>query len=93
MSYVVGLWVAWVVLGLVLLGLLLYRTHITTREDDELLLNGILDESGEVERLRQQESARKLRQVVPLIQIFGGIEGLVTLGLAGFYVLDAMRQF
>lgn len=93
MDYVVGLWIAWVVLGLILLGLLLYRTHVTTQEDDELLLNGILDESGEAERLRQREAAARVNRIKPAIQFFGGVEGAVTLSLAASYVLEALRQF
>jgi hypothetical protein len=36
---------------------------------------------------------KRVRPVEHLIRIFGGVEGLVTLGILAFYIMDALRQF
>lgn len=89
MSYVLVIWAVWGVLGLVLLGLILYRAAITRAEEDQLFLE-------EATTMQQQEQELILKRVKPvenMIRICGGVEGLVTLGILAFYLMDALRQF
>ncbi len=90
MSYVVVMWIVWSALGLILLGLMLYRINITQYEEDRLFLE---ENADETQHSRQGEMLAKLKRIRPVIRIFGGAEGIVTLGLVAFYVMDALRQF
>lgn len=89
MSYVVVLWVVWAVLGLVLLGLILYRVAITQGDEDSLFL----EDGNETQHHQQEETLAKLKRITPVIRIFGGAQGILTLGIVAFYVMDALRQF
>lgn len=89
MNFLIFTWVVWVILGIVLLALLLYRVSITQYEEDQLFLDG-----ADTAQHRQQEVIfAKLKKIRPAIRLVGGVEGLVTLGIAAFYVMDALRQF
>ncbi len=89
MNYVAGMWIAWSALALALLGLIGYRIYLTQYEEDRLFL----DNADGLEHRQQEEMLAKLRRLKPVIRVFGGAEGVVTLGLVGFYVMDALRQF
>jgi len=89
MNFIIVIWIVWVVLAVVLLGLLLYHMNITQDEEDDLFL----DAAEETERRRQDDVSAKLKRLKPWIRICGGVEGIVTLILVGFYIVDAMRQF
>ncbi|MEO6828548.1 MAG: hypothetical protein ABI164_01970 [Acidobacteriaceae bacterium] len=89
MSYILGLWILWSLLTVVLLGLILYRISLTQYEEDQLFLDG----GNEMQRRDQGEMVAKVKRLEPVIRIFGGMEGLATLAIAAFYVMDALRQF
>lgn len=89
MSYIVAVWIVWGILALVLLGLMLYHIHLTRYEEDRLFLDG----GSAMQHRDQDQMFAKLKRLRPAIRIFGGIEGLATLALVGFYVVDALRQF
>jgi hypothetical protein len=89
MSYVLVIWTVWGALGLVLLGLILYRTAITRHEDDQLFL----EDTSTMLQQEQELIMKRVRPVEHMIRIFGGVEGLVTLGILAFYIMDALRQF
>ena len=89
MNLVILVWIVWAVLGLVLLGLIMYRGSITRYEEDQLFL----DDANQFEHRQQAELLKKVKRIEPMIRIFGGAEGLVTLGIVGFYLMDALRQF
>jgi hypothetical protein len=82
MSYIIVLWSIWAVLAVVLLGLTQY-------EEDRLFLDG----GSEMQHHDQDVMLAKVKRLQPVIRIFGGIEGLATLAIAAFYILDALRQF
>lgn len=86
---VIFVWMVWAALGIVLIGLIMYRVSIMRFEEDELFL----DESQKAKESEQAERMRKLKRVEPVIRIFGGVEGIVTLGIVGFYLLDALHHF
>jgi len=89
MGYILVVWIVWAILALVLLGLMLYRIHLTRDEDDRLFLDG----GSTMQHRDQDQMFAKLRRLRPVIRIFGGIEGLATVVLVAFYVLDALHQF
>jgi hypothetical protein len=89
MSYVLVIWTVWGALGLVLLGLILYRTAITRHEEDQIFL----EDNSTMLQQEQELIMRRVRPVEHMIRIFGGVEGLVTLGILAFYITDALRQF
>jgi hypothetical protein len=89
MSYVLVIWSVWGALGLVLLGLILYRAAITRHEEDQIFLE-------DTTTMLQQEQELIMKRVKPvehLIRICGGVEGVLTLGILAFYLMDALRQF
>lgn len=89
MSYVIVVWIVWAALGLILLGLIMYRGNITRYEEDQLFL----DDASEMQHREQELLLKKVKRIEPVIRIFGGAEGVVTLGIVAFYLMDAFRQF
>jgi len=89
MSYVLVIWTVWGALGLILLGLILYRATITRAEEDQLFL----EETSTMQQQEQELIMKKVRPVENMIRICGGAEGVVTLGILAFYLMDALRQF
>jgi hypothetical protein len=89
MSYVLVIWVVWGALGLVLLGLILYRASITRHEEDQIFL----EETSTMQQQEQELIMKRVRPVENMIRICGGAEGVVTLGILAFYLMDALRQF
>lgn len=89
MNFLIVTWTVWAVLAVVLLALLLYRISITQYEEDQLFLEG----AESAQQHQQQEIFLKLKKLRPAIRVVGGVEGFVTLGIAAFYVMDALRQF
>jgi hypothetical protein len=89
MSYVLVIWTVWGALGLVLLALIVYRASITRAEEDQLFL----EDAPTMQHQEQELIMKRVKPVENLIRIFGGAEGLVTLGILAFYLMDALRQF
>lgn len=89
MSFLIFIWMIWVILAVALLGLLLYRVSVTQYEEDQLFIDG----GNLIQQQQQEQIFMKLKRIRPAIRIVGGVEGFVTLALAAFYVIDALRQF
>lgn len=89
MSYVLIVWIVWCVLAFVLFALIMYRTAITRGEEDQLFL----EQASTVQQQEQEMIIKRVRPVESMIRICGGAEGLVTLGIVAFYLMDALRQF
>jgi hypothetical protein len=89
MSYVLVIWTVWGALGLVLLGLIVYRAAITRAEEDQLFL----EDTSTMQQQEQELIMKRVKPVETLIRICGGAEGVVTLGILAFYLTDALRQF
>lgn len=89
MNYVIVIWAVWGVLGVVLLGLILYRSNITRYEDDQLFL----DDAAAMQHHEQEEILRRVKPIERMIRICGGAEGLATLAIVAFYLMDALHQF
>lgn len=89
MSYVLVIWTVWGILGFILLSLILYRATITRAEEDQLFL----EEANTMQQQEQELILKRVKPVETMIRVFGGAEGLVTLGILAFYLMDALRQF
>jgi hypothetical protein len=83
------LWIVWAVFACALMALLLYRGTLTRYEEDGLFL----DDSADHQHKDNEAVLRKVAKVQPLVKIFTGVTCLLTVGILGFYVWDAIRQF
>lgn len=89
MSYVLVIWTVWGALGLVLLGLIMYRAALTRTEADQLFLEVM----PTMQQAEQELILKRVKPVETMIRIFGGVEGLVTIGILAIYIMDALRRF
>ena len=86
-SAVPVLLVVWASLVACFVGLLTYRGQLERYEDDQLFL---AENNPEAER-EQSDIVRRVNQVQPFVKIFGGAAGLMTAGIVGIWVADALR--
>jgi hypothetical protein len=87
-DYLLILLIIWSVITVVLIGLLIYRGVLTTREDDELILD-----SAEAHILReQQELVAKINKLrMPLI-VVGTASGVLALVIAGIWIWRGLKD-
>ena len=76
----------WVVFALFFLGLLVYRSRLTRYEDEKLFLDG-LDQDGEQ---NQNDIIRKVTRLQPLVNVIGTATAIMSLGIVGIYVYNAI---
>ena len=81
-----SLMVVWGVLTTILIILLIYRSTLTMREDDQLFL----DEAESQMEQEQVELMRKVRKVNPLVRVFGGLSGLLIIVIAGLWIYQGL---
>ena len=81
--------IIWAVVTVTFLLLLAYRGQITRYEEDQLFLNG----SNSNEEKQQNDIVRKLNRIAPFVRILGGAASLVTVGIVGLFVYDAVQKF
>lgn len=80
--------ILWAVVAACFLGLLAYRGTITRYEEDQLFLS----DNNKNEHDEQDEILRKVNRMRPIINAFGGIAGIVTVGIVGMFVWDAWQR-
>jgi len=81
-----SLMVVWGVLTTILIILLIYRSTLTMREDDQLFL----DEAESQMEQEQAELMSKVRKVNPLVRVFGGLSGLLIIVIAGLWIYQGL---
>lgn len=79
MSPLVGLLIVWGVLTALLVILLIYRSTLTMREDDQLYLS----DSGSSMQQEQTEILTKVNKLTPMVRILGAASGVLILVIAG----------
>ncbi len=79
MSPLVGLLIVWGVLTAILIILLIYRSTLTMREDDQLYLS----DSGSSMQQGQTEILTKVNKLTPMVRILGAASGVLILVIAG----------
>ena len=86
MSPLVWLLIVWGVLTTILLVLLIYRSTLTMREDDQLFL----DEAESHMEKEQAEVMSRVNKLNPFVRAFGAASGLLILVIAGMWVYQGL---
>jgi uncharacterized membrane-anchored protein YhcB (DUF1043 family) len=83
-------WMAtvWGVLTGVLVILLIYRSTLTMREDDQLFLD---DNKSALEQ-EQAEIMAKVNKLNPFVKVLGAASGLMFLLLAGMFIYQGLNN-
>jgi len=74
--------IVWGVLTGVLIVLLIYRSTLTMKEDDQLFL----DDSASAMAKDQMEIMAKVNKITPLVKVLGAASGVMILVIAGWAV-------
>jgi ABC-type antimicrobial peptide transport system permease subunit len=82
MSPLIGLGIVWGVLTAILIILLIYRSTLTMREDDQLYLS---DSESHMQK-EQTEILTKVNKLTPMVRILGAASGLLILVIAGIFL-------
>ena len=80
--------IVWGGLTAVLVILLIYRSTLTMREDDQLFL----DQSESHMEKEQQELIARVQKVNVPVRILGGASGLLILVIAGMWVYEGLTR-
>jgi uncharacterized membrane protein SpoIIM required for sporulation len=87
-STLTNLLIVWGVLTAVLVILLIYRSTLAMREDDQLFLN----ESESHMQIEQQEVIARLNKVNLPVRILGAASGLLILVIAGLWIYEGLSR-
>jgi hypothetical protein len=82
------LMIVWGVLTAILVILLIYRSTLTMREDDQLFL----DQSESHMEKEQQELIARVQKVNVPVRILGGASGLLILVIAGMWIYEGLTR-
>ncbi len=79
--------VVWAISTALFVGLLTYRGQLTRYEDEQLFLADINPDGPR----KQSEIVRRVNQVQPFVRIFAGVAGLLSIGIVGIWLADAIQ--
>lgn len=88
MSYMPVVWIVWAAIVTILLVLLVYRSNLTRYEEDQIFL----DDAGSHLKKEQEEILVKVNKIQPVIRIITGATCVLTVGIIGVYVWDALQH-
>jgi uncharacterized membrane-anchored protein YhcB (DUF1043 family) len=80
--------IAWGIVTGILVILLIYRSTLTMKEDDQLFL----DESSSGMAAEQRELIAKVNKINPLVKVLGASSGLMILVVAGWAVYIGLNS-
>lgn len=80
--------IVWAILTTILVILLIYRSTLTMREDDQLFL----DDSASHMEIEQKELLQKVNKLTPIVNVLGATSGLLILVIAGIWVYRGFTQ-
>ena len=80
--------IAWGIVTGILIILLIYRSTLTMKEDDQLFL----DESSSAMAAEQRELIAKVNKINPLVKALGASSGLMILVVAGWAVYIGLNS-
>ena len=80
--------IAWGIVTGILIILLIYRSTLTMKEDDQLFL----DESSSAMAAEQRELIAKVNKINPLVKVLGASSGLMILVVAGWAVYIGLNS-
>ena len=87
-STLTSLLILWGVLTAVLVILLIYRSTLAMREDDQLFLS----DSESHMQVEQQQVITRLNRVNLPVRILGGASGLLILIIAGMWIYEGLSK-
>ena len=80
--------IAWGIVTGILIILLIYRSTLTMKEDDQLFL----DETSSAMAAEQRELIAKVNKLNPLVKVLGASSGLMILVVAGWAVYIGLNS-
>jgi hypothetical protein len=80
--------IAWGIITVLLIVLLIYRSTLTMKEDDQLFL----DESSTAMATEQRELIAKVDKINPLVKVLGATSGVMILVIAGWAVYIGLNS-
>ena len=89
MPFVPWMWVVWGVLLISFIVFRIYVSRMSRNEDDQIILQDSFD------HLREEQAAimARLQGAKPVGYTILGLLGSMTIYIAGYYLLDMVRQF
>jgi hypothetical protein len=88
MGYMPVVWIAWAAIVTILLVLLVYRSNLTRYEEDQIFL----DDCAAHQKKEQEDILVKVNKIQPAIRVITGATCLLTVGIIGVYVWDALQH-
>jgi hypothetical protein len=88
MSFMPVVWIVWASIITILLVLLVYRSNLTRYEEDQIFL----DDCASHQKKEQEDLLAKVNKIQPAIRIVTGVTCLLTVGIIGVYVWDALQH-
>jgi len=80
--------IAWGIVTTILIVLLIYRSTLTMKEDDQLFL----DESSAAMATEQTELVAKVNRINPLVKLLGATSGAMILAIVGWAVYIGLNS-
>lgn len=88
MSLITLLLIVWAVLTTILIVLVIYRSTLTMREDDQLFL----DDSASHMQEEQKALLAKVHRISPFVNVLGASSGVLILVIAGMWVYRGLSS-
>lgn len=88
MTFVPVMWTVWGVLVVCVAVLYIYRMNLTRDEDDQI----VLDDSFDNIKNEQAAIVAKVKKLEPLMRVFLGLVGIMTVVVIVYYIRDIMLQ-
>lgn len=88
MGYMPVIWIVWAAIITVLLVLLVYRSNLTRYEEDQIFL----DDAANHQKKEQEDLLVRVNKIQPVIRVVMGVTCVLTVGIVGVYVLDAVQH-
>lgn len=88
MSFMPVIWIVWAAVITFLLVLLVYRSNLTRYEEDQIFL----DEAASHQKKEQEDLMVRVNKIQPLIRVVTGATCVLTVGILGVYVWDALQH-
>lgn len=88
MSLITLLLIVWAALTTILIILVIYRSTLTMREDDQLFL----DDSASHMEAEQKQLLAKVHRISPFVNVLGATSGVLILVIAGMWIYRGLSS-